>query len=62
MPLLLLLGHPLFSNYSFLAHHHVNRDDRHLLTRAMASDWLARTVSEFEKLCRVTSFSFFLNL
>jgi hypothetical protein len=28
-----------FSDYSFLLHHHVNRDDLHLLARAMASDF-----------------------
>jgi hypothetical protein len=27
-----------FSNYSFLVHHPVNRDDRQLLAHAMASD------------------------
>jgi hypothetical protein len=32
VPLLLLLGPP-FSDYSFLVHHLVNRDDRHLLVR-----------------------------
>jgi hypothetical protein len=28
----------MFSNYSFLGHHPVNQDDRHLLAHAMASD------------------------
>jgi hypothetical protein len=36
---LLLLGPPLFYNYSFRVHHLVNRDDRHLLAHAMASDF-----------------------
>jgi hypothetical protein len=35
---LLLLGPP-FSDYSFLVHHPVNQDDRHLLARAMASNF-----------------------
>jgi hypothetical protein len=34
---LLHLGPPIFSNYSFLVHHPVNRDDRHLLAQAIAS-------------------------
>jgi hypothetical protein len=29
----------LFSDYSFWVHHPVNRDDRHLLAHAMASDF-----------------------
>jgi hypothetical protein len=29
----------LFSDYSFWVHHLVNRDDRHLLAHAMASDF-----------------------
>jgi hypothetical protein len=36
---LLLLGPPLFSNYSFCFHHPVNQDDWHLLAHAMASDF-----------------------
>jgi hypothetical protein len=28
-----------FSDYSFMVHHPVNRDDRHLLAHAMASDF-----------------------
>jgi hypothetical protein len=28
-----------FSDYSFLVHHPVNRDDRHLLAHAMASEF-----------------------
>jgi hypothetical protein len=35
----LLLGPPFFSDYSFLVHHPVNRDDRHFLALAMASDF-----------------------
>jgi hypothetical protein len=31
----------IFSNYSFWVHHPVNRDDRHLLAFAMASDFSA---------------------
>jgi hypothetical protein len=29
----------IFSDYSFWVHHIVNRDDRHLLAHAMASDF-----------------------
>jgi hypothetical protein len=29
----------IFSDYSFCVHHPVNRDDQHLLARAMASDF-----------------------
>jgi hypothetical protein len=36
---LLLLGPPVFSDYFLLAHHPVNRDDRHLLACAMAPDF-----------------------
>jgi hypothetical protein len=36
---LLLLGPPFFTDYSFRVHHLVNRDDRHLLAHAMASDF-----------------------
>jgi hypothetical protein len=36
---LLLLGPPFFSYYSFWVQHLVNRDDRHLLALAMASDF-----------------------
>jgi hypothetical protein len=36
---LLILGPPSFSDYSLLVHHPVNRDDRHLLAHAMASDF-----------------------
>jgi hypothetical protein len=36
---LLLLGPPLFPNYSFWVHHPVNRDDQHPLAHAMASDF-----------------------
>jgi hypothetical protein len=40
MPLLLLgLPSTIFSNYSFLVHHTVNQDDRHLLAHAIASDF-----------------------
>jgi hypothetical protein len=39
--LLLLLGPALFSYWSFRVHHPVNRDDRNLLTHAMASDFSA---------------------
>jgi hypothetical protein len=38
MPLL-LLGPPFFAHYSFCIHSLVNRDDRHLLAHAMASDF-----------------------
>jgi hypothetical protein len=31
----------IFSDYSFWVHHPVNRDDRQLLTHAMASDFSA---------------------
>jgi hypothetical protein len=34
---LLLLGPPFFSIYSFLFHHPVNQNDRHLFAHAMAS-------------------------
>jgi hypothetical protein len=30
---------PPFSDYSFWVHHPVNRDDRHILAHAMASDF-----------------------
>jgi hypothetical protein len=36
---LLLLGPPLFSDYSFRVHHLVTRDDWQLLAHAMASDF-----------------------
>jgi hypothetical protein len=35
------LGPPFFSDYSFWVHHLVNRDDRHLLAHALASDFSA---------------------
>jgi hypothetical protein len=36
---LLLPGPPLFSDYSFWAHHPVNWNDQHLLACAKASDF-----------------------
>jgi hypothetical protein len=36
---LLILGPSCFPNYSFWVHRLVNRDDRHLLAHAMASDF-----------------------
>jgi hypothetical protein len=41
---LVLLGPPFFY-YSFWVHHLVNRDDRHLLARAMAWRWASYEVS-----------------
>jgi hypothetical protein len=35
----LLLGSPFISDYSFLVHHPVDRDDQQLLAHAMAFDF-----------------------
>jgi hypothetical protein len=40
------------SDYYLLVHHHVNRDDRHLLAHVMASDFTAaRQYSQIEIFC-----------
>jgi hypothetical protein len=41
---LIILSPPLFSNYSFLVHHSVNRDDRQFLAQAMASAFLGYAI------------------
>jgi hypothetical protein len=47
----------IFSDYSFLVHHPVNRDDQHLLTHAMASDFtVAWHYSQREQLVLVVVF------
>jgi hypothetical protein len=56
---LLLLSPSLFSDYSFLLHHPVNKEDRHL-AHAMASDftvtWQTKYRTEVAEKCETYNF------